>query len=102
MRLLELALENQRWELAAHSKSQLGFKLLATVNSGRLKLYTGDGSPEYQQFWLELERAQSHYRPNQMMNFYVDPARGHDDFLMSLALLVEAASQYSPRSVRGS
>lgn len=102
MRLLELALENQRWELAAHSRSQLGFKLLATVNSGRLKMYTGDGSPEYQQFWLELERAQSHYRPNHMMNFYVDPARGHDDFLMSLALLVEAASQYSPRSVRGS
>jgi hypothetical protein len=86
----------------AQSKSQLGFKLLATVNSGRLKMYTGDGSPEYQEFWLELERAQSHYRSNQTMNFYVDPSRGHDDFLMSLALLVEAASQYSPRSARGS
>jgi hypothetical protein len=86
----------------AQSKSQLGFKLLAAVNSGRLKMYTGDGSPEYKEFWLELERAQSQYRPNQTMNFYVDPARGHDDFLMSLALLVEAASHYSPRSARGS
>jgi hypothetical protein len=84
------------------SKSQLGFKLLAAVNSGRLKMYTGDGSTEYKEFWLELERAQSQYRPNQTMNFYVDPARGHDDFLMSLALLVEAASHYSPRSARGS
>ena len=86
----------------AQSKSQLGFRLLATVNSGRLKMYLGDGSPEYQEFWLELERAQSHYRPNQTMNFYVDLSRGHDDFLMSLALLVEAANQYSPRSARGS
>jgi len=76
--------------------AKLGFRLLATVNSGRLKMYLGDGSPEYQEFWLELERAQSHYRPNQTMNFYVDPTRGHDDFLMSLALLVEAANQYSP------
>ena len=35
------------------------------------------------------------------MNFYVEPAQGHDDFLMSLALIVEAAEQYSPRSARG-
>jgi len=85
----------------AQSKSQLGFNLLATVNSGRLKMYAGDGSPEYQEFWLELEKARSQYRPNQTMNFYVDPTQGHDDFLMSLALLVEASSQYSPRSARG-
>jgi len=90
------------YTFSAQSKSQLGFRLLATVNSGRLKMYRGDGSPEYQEFWLELERARSHYRPNQTMNFYVDPARGHDDFLMSLALLVEAANRYSPRSARGS
>ena len=85
----------------AQSKSQLGFNLLAAVNAGRLKVYTGDGSPEYQEFWLEMERARSQYRPNQTMNFYVDPARGHDDFLMSLALLLEASRQYSPRSARG-
>jgi len=36
------------------------------------------------------------------MNFYVDPAQGHDDFLMSLALLAEAAKQYEPRGARGS
>jgi len=85
----------------AQSKSQLGFNLLAAVNSGRLKVYTGDGSPEYQELWLELEKAKSHYRLNQTMNFYVDPTQGHDDFLMSLALVVAASSQYSPRSARG-
>ena len=83
------------------SKSVLGFNLLAVINSGRLKMYSGDGSAEYQEFWLEVERAKSQYRPSQTMNFYVDPAQGHDDFLMSLALLVEAAGQYVPRGARG-
>jgi len=86
----------------ARSKSELGFSLLAAVNSGRLKMYSGDGSPEYQEFWFEMEKAKSQYRPSQTMNFYVDPAQGHDDFLMSLALLVEAANQYTPRGARGS
>jgi hypothetical protein len=79
----------------------MGFNLLSAVNSGRLKVYKGDGSPEYQEFWLEMERAKSQYRSNQTMNFYVDPSQGHDDFLMSLALLVEARKQYVPRGARG-
>ena len=35
------------------------------------------------------------------MNFYVDPSQGHDDFLMSLALLVEAANCYTPKMAKG-
>jgi hypothetical protein len=84
----------------AASKSQLGFQLLAAINSGRLKMYAGDGSEEYREFWWQMERAKSAFRANQTMNFYVDPAEGHDDFLMSLALLVEAAN-YTPRSAKG-
>ena len=83
------------------AKSGLGFNLLAAINSGRLKVYKGDGSAEYQEFWFEMERARSQFRPSQTMNFYVDPSEGHDDFLMSLALLVEAANQYEPRGARG-
>ena len=85
----------------AQSKSGLGFDLLAAINSGRLKMYAGDGSGEYQQFWLEMEKAKSQYRTNQTMNFYVDPAQGHDDFLMSLALVVAAAKKYEVREARG-
>ena len=85
----------------AQSKSRLGFDLLAAVNSGRLKMYSADGSPEYGEFWQEMERAKSQYRPNKTMNFHVDAAQGHDDFLMSLALLVEAANGYTPRGARG-
>ncbi|MBN1411699.1 MAG: hypothetical protein JW969_12705, partial [Spirochaetales bacterium] len=83
------------------SKSELGFNLLAAVNSGRLKMYRADGSEEYREFRQEIEKARSVYRPSQTMNFYVDPAQGHDDFLMSLALTVEAAERCQPRSARG-
>ena len=82
------------------SKSGLGFNLLAAVNSGRAKMYAADGSEEYGEFRFQMEKARSTFRPNQTMNFYVDPAVGHHDFLSSLALLVEAA-QYTPRSARG-
>jgi hypothetical protein len=86
----------------AQSKSRLGFNLIAAINSGRLKMYAGDGSAEYRQFWFEMEKAKSQFRPNKTINFYVDPSEGHDDFLMSLALLVEASQKYSPRSAKGS
>lgn len=79
----------------AAAKSLLGFDLLAAVNSGRLSAYAGDGSPEFAEFWRELELAQARYRVNQTMDFFVEPSRGHDDYLMSLALMVRAAA--SPR-----
>ncbi|MBI2935889.1 MAG: hypothetical protein HYY31_03645 [Chloroflexi bacterium] len=84
----------------APSKSRLGFELLAAVNSGRLKLYAPDGSPEHQECWAQIERAEGRFRPNRTMDFLVNPSRGHDDFLMSLALLVKAA-EYMPRAARG-
>ena len=89
------------FHFTAKSKSELGFNLLAAVNSGRLKVYKGDGSAEYQEFRGEMERARSQYRASQTMNFYVDPAQGHDDFLMSLALVVEAGRGYEKREAKG-
>lgn len=85
----------------AASKSELGYSLLAAVNSGSIKMYTGDSSEEYDRFWTEMEKARSRYRVNQTMNFYVDPAQGHDDFLMSLALLIKTAEGFAPREARG-
>jgi hypothetical protein len=83
------------------SKSELGFNLVAAINSGRLKVYNGDGSGECREFWQEMEVARSQYRPSQTMNFYVDPSQGHDDFLMSLALAVEAGRLYEPKTAKG-
>ena len=86
---------------SSESKSRLGYQLLAAVNGGRLKTYAQDGSPEYRCFWREMERARTAYRPNRTMNFFVEPSQGHDDYLMSLALLVEAARDVRPRAARG-
>src|SRR2546426_2202271 len=51
----------------------------------------------------EMEAARVHYRPNQQMNFFVEPADGHDDYLVSAALAVEAAKEIEtrPRIARG-
>ena len=64
-------------------------------------MYTAENSLQYQEFWFEMEKAKSHYRANQTLNFYVDPSTGNDDYLMSLALLVQAVNLYSPREARG-
>jgi hypothetical protein len=89
------------FKFTQRSKSELGFNLLAAVNAGRVKVYRGDGSEDFYKFMREMELAKSTYRANQTMNFWVDAAQGHDDFLMSLALLVEAARLYEPRGARG-
>jgi hypothetical protein len=84
-----------------HSKSDMGYELLAAAGAGRLQLYTRDASTECQECWQELESASADYRPNQNLNFYCDPSRSHDDYLMSLALVVKAASKYEPRAAVG-
>lgn len=87
--------------ITSKSKSDMGFELLSFVNSGRLKLYRQDGSGEYRETMFELEKARAQYRPNQTINFYVDPQEGHDDFLVSLALVVQAAKGLGPREAKG-
>ena len=84
----------------AQSKSKLGYDLISAVNAGKLRMYRADGSPEYREFWAQISGARSALRPNRTMNFYVDPSRGHDDFLTSLALLA-GASDYLPRRASG-
>ena len=88
------------FNFTARSKSDLGFDLLAAVNSGRLQMYKPDGSPESHEFWSQISKARSTVRPNQTINFFVDPSQGHDDFLSSLALLAHA-SDYTPRRASG-
>jgi hypothetical protein len=64
-------------------------------------MYAAGSSPEYIEFWHEMEKAKGFYRPSRTMNFYVDPNDGHDDYLISTALLVEAGREYTPREARG-
>jgi hypothetical protein len=90
-----------RLRLTEALKSRLGYGLLAAVNGGRLGLYGDDGSTEARLVREECARARATYRPNRTLAFAVDAADGHDDFLLSLALVVEAASGLVPRAARG-
>jgi hypothetical protein len=76
---------------SAPSKSALAYALLAAVNAGRVRMYADDGSPEAAAFWQQARAARYAVRAHHALTFDVDPAEGHDDFLVSLALLVEAA-----------
>lgn len=80
------------------SKSRLAYQLLGLLNSGRLKLYRLDDAPTdiCTACWQQLQLARYRLPAPETMDIYVDPRDGHDDFLMSLALLTEAL----PDSVR--
>jgi len=88
---------------SAEWKSQLGYGLLAAVQGGRLKMYAADAPREYAEFWREMELARVHYRPSRQMNFFVEPSQGHDDYVVSASLAVEAAKEIEtkPRVARG-
>jgi hypothetical protein len=88
-----------RTRFSEQIKSRLGFGLLAAAE--RLRCYTDDGSSEYRTFWRQMTKARAAYKPNRLMGFSVDPADGHDDYLVSLALAVEAAAAAQPRVARG-
>ena len=84
------------------TKSRLGFELLALVNAGRLRLYADDRSPESTAARHQLRHAQAEHNANRTMNFYVPEREGHDDFLISLALLARAsADEGGPRRAVG-
>ena len=77
------------------SKSKLGFELLAAIERGGLKVYGDDGSAEWREFWAQMRAARAHLRANQTLDFSVPEAEGHDDFVISLALCLRAASGVS-------
>ena len=86
------------FKFTQRSKSELGFKLLSAVNSGRLKVYRDESSYDLRNFWEEVRRARSVYKPGRVMDFGVFD--GRDDYVMSLALLVEA-SEFKERVAEG-
>jgi len=74
------------------AKSRLAYQFLSLLTSGRLKLYEPQQAPTaiYNECWQQLRRARCRLPAPETLDFYVDPADGHDDFLISLALLTEA------------
>jgi len=82
------------------SKSELGYGLLGAVKAGRCRVYAGT-SPEWSEFWSEARLCRVEYLPSRLMRWYVDEAEGHDDYVVSLALVVRAMEAGAPRVARG-
>jgi hypothetical protein len=88
----------EEFVFTAPSKSRLAFDLLAMVNTARLSVYQGDGSPEAEEFWREVKACRYWLREGEMLSWGVAPAEGHDDFVTSLALCARAAGQHPPQA----
>ncbi|HEX7733819.1 MAG TPA: hypothetical protein VF458_03125 [Ktedonobacteraceae bacterium] len=80
------------------SKSHLAFQLLGLINGGRLSLPMRSSAPLeiYDECWRQLCQARYRLPAPDRLDMYVDPADGHDDYLMSLALLTEALTDVTP------
>jgi hypothetical protein len=81
----------QPFTFSRPSKSRLAYQLLSFINSGRLKLYRADTAPAKlaAECWQQLRAARYRLVPTDNLDIYVDQAVGHDDFLISLALLLD-------------
>ncbi len=81
-------------------KSSLAAELIAAVKAGRLKVYA-DASAERAEFLRQFGLARTTARPGGYLEVAVDPAEGHDDFVISAGLALEAAGEVRPRRARG-
>lgn len=89
---------------SAASKSDLGWRLLAAIDGGRLKEYAPDGEEDTRLFWRQLEACAYEVRPGpgKGLAWGVDDARLHDDLLLSLALVGALDDlDWRPRIARG-
>lgn len=73
------------------SKSKLGWDFLGMCRTGRVLDHVADGTAEQGIFRSELERAQMEVRPGpgRLIKWGVPESNGHDDMLISCALVAE-------------
>jgi hypothetical protein len=92
------------FRFSQQSKSHLAFQLLSLINSGRFKLPARASAPAsiYDECWRQLCLARYRLPAPHLMDIYVDPADGHDDYLMSLALLTETITDLKPPAISAS
>lgn len=80
------------------SKSRLAYRWLALINGGRFKMYQRESAPHNEKVagacWKQLQLAQYRVPAPDILDIYVDPAQGHDDILISLAMLAEIADTH--------
>ncbi|MDQ2684106.1 MAG: hypothetical protein M3Y37_11330 [Chloroflexota bacterium] len=90
------AIPVERFVFSQKSKSELGWNFIGLIDTGRYREYRDEaapGSPEGQctaQFWAECKAIEYHTEPgpNRMMSWGAS-GRGHDDLVMSAALVAQ-------------
>ncbi len=78
------------------SKSKLTYQLLSLINSGRLKMYRNNGAPDdiSAEAWKQLKLVRYRVPGDNLLDMYVAPDEGHDDYLISIALCCEAVREW--------
>jgi hypothetical protein len=71
------------------SKSDLGWAFVGAIESGRYKEYAKDGAADTGRFWAQVEGCEYSVMPGpgQVMRWSVPEKKGHDDLLVSAALV---------------
>jgi hypothetical protein len=90
---------------SAQSKSALGWGWLGTIESGRYKDYAPDGAADTGLFWTQAAACRMAVAPGpgRLLQWSVPAARGHDDLLVSAALVahLDTAVAWRGRSASG-
>lgn len=89
----------------AKSKSDLGWNLIAAIDTGRVKEYANDHQPESDGLYNQLAAIEHEILPGpgRLLRWGVPAHKGHDDIAMSLALVTRLDDEdLSPRKARGS
>ncbi|NLE75575.1 MAG: hypothetical protein GX605_02335, partial [Chloroflexi bacterium] len=82
--------------LSPARKGQMGWALLALCDAGRLLDHRPDGSPEQAAFWDEVAAAGYQVRLGGQGLAWGAPPGGHDDWLLSLALVTALEEEWLP------
>jgi hypothetical protein len=91
----------ERFVFSDGSKSQLGYALVAALNTRKLAAYADDGSVESREFEGELGACRSWLRGHSLLRWEA-PRGAHDDYVASLALCLRAAESLpAPRFAVG-
>lgn len=78
-------------------KSELGYALIAAASTGRLSVYADDRSATYRECLEQLRDCSAHTAGGALLRWGND--RGHDDYVVALALCLRALGAAGPRRI---
>jgi len=84
------------------TKSDLGWAFLGCIESGRYKEYVDDKYADTRRFWAQCQSTEYsvHPGPGKLMKWNVPDGKGHDDLVLSAALVATLEElDWAPRAV---